>query len=76
MMMMMMLAMKRQALHLLQRRDIKLAAANVSRRFPLVLGNGTANIRYSSGNRKTMFPPFVVMLKRNSKEKGHFVELH
>jgi hypothetical protein len=36
-MMMMLLAVKRQALHLLQRRDIKLAAANVSRRFPLVL---------------------------------------
>ena len=28
---------KQQALHLLQRRGIKLAGANVSRRFPLVL---------------------------------------
>jgi hypothetical protein len=37
MMMMMMRTVKRQALDLLQRRDIKLAAANVSRRFPLVL---------------------------------------
>ena len=36
-MMMMMREVKRQALHLLQRRGIKLAAANFSRRFPLVL---------------------------------------
>jgi hypothetical protein len=37
MIMMMMRAEKRQALNLLQGKDIKLAAANISRRFPLVL---------------------------------------
>jgi hypothetical protein len=77
MIMMIMRAVKRQALHLLKRRNIKLTGTNVSRRLPLVL----ATVRqtggtYSGGNWKTRFPPFVVTLKSSSEEKGHFVELY
>jgi hypothetical protein len=66
---------KQQELHLLQRRDIKLTDANISRRFLLVLLTVRLMQGTALGTEKS-FPPFVVMLKSSSEEKVHFVALY